>query len=425
MTLQSLDFKKKSFVIYGLGLTGKSALKFLKRQGAKTILTWDDFLKKKNYNDAKKFKGSLNSADYIIISPGININSSIFKKSLIKNKKKILTDLDLFYLKNNLKKSIVITGTNGKSTTCSLVHHVLKKNKIQSKLAGNIGRPILDLKFSNRDVYVIEASSYHLEYSKFIKPLCAAILNISKDHIDWHGSKSKYVKAKFKIFINQDNKDKAFLKHNKLKKIYKQKKFMGKLYPIKKNSIKVIDVENDYLQLEANQENLSFAFSITKIFGINKVKFINALKSFKGLPHRQEVFLKKGNIKFINDSKATSFESSKYALNSNDNIIWILGGMPKKNDKIVIDKFRKKIIKAYIIGNHPNFFSRQLKKGIKFEIVKNLKTVIGRIFKEIKKKEKKTVLFSPASASFDQFKNFNERGDIFKKFVKQYAKRYN
>ena len=215
MTLQSLDFEKKSFVIYGLGLTGKSAFKFLKKQGVKTILTWDDFLKKKNNNDVKKFKGSLNLVDYIIISPGININSSIFKKSLIKNKKKILTDLDLFYLKNNLKKSIVITGTNGKSTTCSLVHHVLKKNKIQSKLAGNIGRPILDLKFSNRDVYVIEASSYHLEYSKFIKPLCAAILNISKDHLDWHGSKHKYIKAKFKIFINQDNKDKAFLKHNK------------------------------------------------------------------------------------------------------------------------------------------------------------------------------------------------------------------
>ena len=90
MTLQSLDFEKKSFVIYGLGLTGKSAFKFLKKQGVKTILTWDDFLKKKNYNDAKKFKSSLNAADYIIISPGININSSIFRKSLIKNKKKFL-----------------------------------------------------------------------------------------------------------------------------------------------------------------------------------------------------------------------------------------------------------------------------------------------------------------------------------------------
>ena len=123
------------------------------------------------------------------MSPGINILKSKFKKILLKNNKKIITDLDLFFLQNKPKKSIVITGTNGKSTTCSLIHHVLKKNGIKNKLVGNIGKPILDVKYKKNEIYVIEASSFQLEYSKFIKPYCAAILNISQDHLDWHGSK--------------------------------------------------------------------------------------------------------------------------------------------------------------------------------------------------------------------------------------------
>ena len=124
--------------------------------------------------------------DYIVISPGINLYRSKFKKLLLKNKKKIITDLDLFFLKNNVKKSIMITGTNGKSTTCSLIHHILKKNKIKNKLAGNIGKPILSVKFTENEIYIIEASSFQLEYSKFIRPYCAAILNITQDHLDWH-----------------------------------------------------------------------------------------------------------------------------------------------------------------------------------------------------------------------------------------------
>ena len=101
----------------------------------------------------------------------------------------------MFFLKNNVAKSVVVTGTNGKSTTCSLVHHVLKKNNIKNKLVGNIGRPILEVKFVRKEIYIIEASSFQLEYSKYIKPFCAVILNISRDHIDWHGSK--------KIILNQ------------------------------------------------------------------------------------------------------------------------------------------------------------------------------------------------------------------------------
>ncbi len=221
---RTFNFKDKSFAVYGLGITGKSVLKFLKKNKANEILAWDDRLTKNN-KKLKRFKVNLNIVDYIIVSPGINIKKSRFKKLLFKNKKKIITDLDLFFLKNDVKKSIIITGTNGKSTTCSLIYHIFKKNKIKTKLAGNIGKPILNLKFLKNEIYVIEASSFQLEYSKFLKPYCAAILNISKDHLDWHGSKRKYIMSKIKIFNNQTKKDIAFLSDKRLKKIYEKKKF--------------------------------------------------------------------------------------------------------------------------------------------------------------------------------------------------------
>ncbi len=421
---ESFNFKNKSFAVYGLGLTGKSTINFLKKNKANQIFKWDDKLLKSNFNLKNKFKKNLDLVNYIVISPGINVKRSEFKKILFKNKKKIITDLDLFFLKNTVKKSILITGTNGKSTTCSLVHHVLKKNKIPNKLAGNIGKPILDLKFSEKEIYIIEASSFQLEYSQFLKPYCAAILNISKDHLDWHGSIQEYTKSKFKIFKNQKKNDIALINNSKLKKIYKKNNFLGKLKFIKKNLIEK-NIPNDYLQLKPNKTNVTFAYFITKLFKINKKNFLKSLKTFNGLPHRHEVFLKIGNSIFINDSKATSFESTKNALESNKNIIWITGGQPKKRDKILINRFKNKIIKAFIIGEHPHFFAEQVRKKIKFEIVKSLEKAVKIFFTTFKKNEKKTILFSPASASYDQYKNFAERGDEFKKLIKYYAKKLN
>ncbi len=421
---EPFNFKNKSFAIYGLGLTGISTFNFLKKNKVKKIFTWDDFIYKKNILKKKKFVNSLNLVDFIVISPGINLKYSKLKKIIFKNKNKIISDLDLFYLKNNIKKSIVLTGTNGKSTTCSLIYHILKTNKVSCKLAGNIGKPVLDLKYSNKHVYVIEASSFQLEYSKFIKPHCAAILNISKDHLDWHGTKKNYINSKFKIFNNQDKSDKAFVKDFHLKKIYKKRKYLGKLNFLNKNKIIYNYFNNDYLKLKVNRDNLNFAYFITKKYKISNKGFYKSLNSFSGLPHRQEIFLKTKKYKFINDSKATSFEASKYSLISNSNIIWILGGKPKQNDNINLSKFKKKIIKAYIIGNHPSFFKKKLQNKINYEIIKNLKTVIKKIFLS-KSKKKITILFSPASASFDQFKNFAERGEKFKRFVKYYAKKNN
>ena len=320
---------------------------------------------------------------------------------------------------------LLITGTNGKSTTCSLIHHILKKNNINNKLAGNIGRPILNLKFNENRVYIIEASSFQLEYSQFIKPHCAAILNISKDHLDWHGTKKNYINSKFKIFNNQTKKNTAFLDDLNLKKIYKRKKFLGKLHFLKKSPINSKEIKNSYLKTETNINNIKFAYFIIKFFKINKKNFLKSLVSFNGLSHRHEIFLKLGNSTFINDSKATSFESTKYALQSNNNIVWITGGQPKKNDEININQFKHKIVKAYVIGNHSSFFTKQIKKKVKFEITKNLPITVKKIFKSLDRKKKLTILFSPASASYDQFKNFNERGEKFKKLIKKYAKKFN
>ena len=184
-------------------------------------------------------------------------------------------------------------------------------------------------------------------------------------------------------------------------------------------------LQNRYLRLEANKDNVTFAYYIAKLFQINKKYFFKSLESFKGLSHRHEIFLKLGKSTFINDSKATSFESTQYALKSNSNIVWITGGQPKKNDKIKIDQFKKKIIKAYIVGRHKNFFIKYLNHKVQYEITKNLKVAVDRIFKSFEKKKKLTYLFSPASASYDQFKNFVERGDKFKNLVKHHAKKFN
>ena len=421
----TFNFQNKSFAIYGLGLTGKSVIKFLKKNKVKKIFTWDDYKTKTNFKLRKKFKKNLNIVDFIVVSPGINIQKSKFKNLLLKNNKRIITDLDLFFLRNEVKKSIVITGTNGKSTTCFLISHILKKNNIKNKLVGNIGKPILSIKFIKNETYIIEASSFQLEYSKFLKPYCAAILNISKDHLDWHGTKKKYINSKIKIFNNQTKNDNAFLHDSKLKKIYKKKNFSAKLKFIKNNPINFKNIKNKYLQLDANKDNVKFAYYILKLFKINKYFFLTSLKSFKGLSHRHEIFLKTRNFTFINDSKATSFDSTKHALKSNNNIIWIVGGQPKKNDKIYIDQFKNKIIKAYIIGNYTNFFVKQIVNKIDYEITKNLNQSIIQIFNSFPKRKKLTVLFSPASASYDQFKNFVERGEKFKNLVKFYAKKLN
>ena len=420
--------KELSFLIYGLGLSGQSVVKFFKKNNIKNFKVWDD-KQKKLFKDkrTKNLSNTLNKVDYIVLSPGISLNDIKNKDLLFKFRKKIITDIDLFYLTNKNFKSIVVTGTNGKSTTCKLISHLLKKNKFEVLLGGNIGTPILNLNIKKNAYIIIEASSFQLSHSKFICPDYAFLLNITNDHLDWHGSMQNYTKSKFKIF-NLQKKNQFAIINNKLKRNFKKNFFVSKLIVPNVKSYKKIKhkIKNIYLTSSLNDENMNYVYVFSKLLKINDKAFTNAMKSFVGLPHRCEFFLKKKNIVFINDSKATSFEATKLALKSRKNIYWILGGLPKKNDKIILKEIKNNIVKCYLIGKNINFFKNQIKNKLNFMVSKNLKKSIIEILKEIRLQNKKdnTILLSPAAASYDQFVNFEKRGNEFKKLSKFYARKY-
>ena len=426
------NFRKKVFAIYGLGSTGNSVINFFKKNKIKKYYLWDDDIRtRKKFKiliNNKTFSKKLDSVDFIVMSPGINIKKTSLKKKLKKLQTKIITDLDIFYMSENIPKSVVVTGTNGKSTTCKMLEHILIKNNINAKLGGNIGRPILSLNKKKKDIFIIEASSYQLAYSKFIKPDYALILNISKDHLDWHGNVKNYVKSKLKIFSLQDNKCFALLQDEKLIKKFKASKNKGNLKLVSQSSYDKIKkkIKNLHIRSNANEKNMPFVCLLSKILKIKEKSLINSLNSFKGLPHRNEIFFRTKNLTFINDSKATTFASSKCALESNTNILWIVGGLAKMGDKLYLKKLKKNIIKSYVIGKNIKYFTNFLKNKVTYEVTRTIKNSLFSIFKKISQNPHKkfTILLSPASASFDQYDNFVDRGNEFKKTAKLYANKY-
>ena len=422
-------FLNKKILIYGLGKSGLSSYKFLKNKSF--VFLYDDFQQNTKYLDINKkfisYKKILNSKfDQIIISPGIDVNKCKLKNFLKKNYKKIYSDLDVFYefYKNDC---ITITGTNGKSTTCQLLYEILLKQKINVKLVGNIGKPVLSVKdVKKKTIFIIEASSYQLEYSKVFRSKYAVILNLSPDHLERHKTLNKYVKAKFRLLNNQFKGSLAFIKKDDLliKKELRNKKFKCKIIKVdtRKNFNLIKNINNTYFFTETNKENLSFVLEISKKLNLKKKLLLKAIQDFKGLEYRQQIIYKKKNLTIINDSKSTSFSSSNGILKVNPNIYWLLGGVYKKGDEFNLPKKYFGNIKAFIYGSHKSFFVKQLKNKIKIENFKNLKHAIKKIFKLLKEKKNihQTILFSPSAASFDSFKNFEDRGRYFNNLIKNH-----
>ena len=422
-------FLNKKILIYGLGKSGLSSYRFLNKKN--NVFLYDDFLfnirnaeiKKKiiNYKNVHKF-----NFDSIILSPGIDINKCKLSKYLKKNHNKIYSDLDVFskFYKNDC---ITITGTNGKSTTCQILYDVLLSQKYNVKLVGNIGNPILSVKDVKRNtIFVVEASSYQLEYSKIFKSKYAAILNLSPDHLERHKSFNRYIKAKFRLLESQSKGSLAFVNKNdyKIQKILKSGFFKCKIINVdnKKTNKFLKGISNHFFSTDSNIENLSFVLEISKALKLKKNLLKKTIQKYKGLKYRQQIVFKKKYLTIINDSKSTSLSSSIGLLTSNTNIYWLLGGIPKKGDKFFLKKKYFKNIKAYIYGKNKNFFNKTLKSKIEYENFQSLKGALKRIFKIIKKQKliHKTILFSPCAASFDSFKNFEDRGFYFNKLIKKY-----
>jgi UDP-N-acetylmuramoylalanine--D-glutamate ligase len=427
----SQKYKNKRIAIYGMGITGRSVARNFKRLKAQ-IYCWDDNVSRRN--EVKKLKIPLSkfwlqskSMDYIVISPGIDIHKCKIKKYLGKNFSKIITDLDLFFEINKSSLMISITGTNGKSTTCKIIEKILKTAGHNVKTLGNIGNPVLSFRKSKKKyIFILEVSSYQLQYSKVFHSKYAAILNITPDHLERHKSINNYVRVKSKIFFAQKKLDYSYLNlKNKysylIKNILKKRDIKSNLTFVKESDCSFLlkKINNQYFKSKGNVENLAFAYKIAKNLKISDKIIIKAINNFRALQHRQEVIFLKNKIICINDSKATSFDASLQSLSNYKNIYWIVGGLPKFKDKYNLKNVKKNITKAYIIGKSINFFKKIIKKDTLFTISKNLKNAVDDIFSDIKNNRKKkiTILLSPAAASFDQFKNFEERGNDFKNLI--------
>ena len=414
---------KKKILVYGYGISGKACFYYLKKKNNVSI--YDD--NKKNIPvKLKKYKKDKKQIlnykfDLIIISPGIDKKKCSLTKFLKKNEKKIITELDIFYLDNLKNTKITITGTNGKSTTAKLIYEILKKNKKDVRLGGNIGKPLLyEKNIKKNTIFVIEASSYQIEYSKYFKTEFAAVLNLFPDHLERHGTFRNYVNAKFKLITNQNKNNLLFINKNNLK-LLKGKKVKSKIIKVDKLPKKNSNIKNNFFKNLNNLNNLSFALSISKELKLKKNKIEKAINSFSGLPYRQEIIFNKNNLKIINDSKSTSFSSATQLLKSFKNIYWILGGLPKRGDRFILQKKYFKNIKAYIYGRNKIFFQKKLYNKIPFKKFENITKALDEILKDIKKERHivKNIIFSPCSASFDEFDNFEKRGEFFNKLLKK------
>jgi UDP-N-acetylmuramoylalanine--D-glutamate ligase len=465
MFIEEIKSKNTKVAVFGLGKSGKAAVKFLTEYEIPTLV-WDgnqDILKEmqlvhktNKYLTFQNFnKYNWKEIECLILAAGVPLHYPIphnIVKLARKHKCPIISDVEVLYRSFPNNTFIGVTGTNGKSTTTALLGHIFKKSKIKSDFGGNLGNTAtLGLeKFEKEGVYIIEMSSYMLDLLDETKFNAAILLNITPDHLDRHGGMKNYIASKASIFANQDETCVGIISVDcpNAKKVYetlqKDKKHNGRLIPISVNKIlnngisfvngtiyNYINNKNEhievgelkYLKGQHNAENVICAFAAAVFYGISINETLEHVMSFKGLDHRMQLIRSIGNINFINDSKATNDKSTEQALKANDNIYWILGGRPKEGGIKSLKKYFNKVKYAFLIGEATEEFAKTLKKGnVKYFKCGGLENAFKKAYEMAKnepKKEKINVLLSPACASFDQWKNFEKRGEFFVKMVKE------
>ena len=424
------ELKDKKILILGFGLEGKDTLRFLRRAFPRQVFGIADQIKlpipKSQISNVKLYFGknylkAIKNYDVIIKSPGIPLKTII---PFITKKQKITSQTEIFF-ENCQGKIIGITGTKGKSTTASLIYRILKAGGIKAHLVGNIGKPALSslLNAKKNDLFVYELSSHQL-YKLKKSPHIAVFLNIYPEHLDYYKNFKEYAAAKANIALYQNKAD--FLIFNSKSKIVRE---IVRKSKAKKIPINIKQCLKWKIKQGINIQNVAAAMVVGKILKIKKEKIEKAIKNFKPLPHRLELVGTFEGITFYNDALATIPEATIWALESlGDKVETImLGGFERNiNFKNLAGQILKSKIKTVIL--FPTTGKKiwkaiqlasltQGKKPLKHFFVDNMKKAVKLAYQYTNKE--KICLLSTASSSFSIFKDYKEKGDLFKKYVKK------
>ncbi len=446
-------YKDKTVAILGLGKTGLSTATAMVESGA-NVLAWDDSestrmdAAEQNIPVSDLSQINWGSVDRFVLSPGIPTYApaphpvvEIARESGIQP----VADVELLFEAQPQAKYIGITGTNGKSTTTALIGHLLQKAGHNVQIGGNLGTAVLDLDpFLKGGIYVLELSSYQLELCHQTRFNMAILLNITEDHIERHGTLENYVAAKMRIFNNQTDQDVAIvgLDDPLCQAIYQgligqnlQTTFAISAGQAAPGGVSIVDSEviddmeqishivgniSDFMTLRGqhNWQNLAAAYTVARLMGERPEKILKHAETFPGLAHRQEVVRDTGTLLFINDSKATNPDSAAKAIASYKNIFWIAGGQAKKKDIKEIEPYFSHIQEAFYIGQDQALLCDLTKDQFPSHLCDTLDKAISAAVQAAKNSpDPAVILLSPAGASWDQFANFEARGDKFKDIV--------
>jgi len=448
------QYRGQTIAVMGLGKSGLATARALRKGGAR-VIAWDDSPERREAVAREGIKvadlttASWANIDSLVLSPGIphSFPEPHPVAALAQDTGcPIISDIQILAHAAPDACYIGITGTNGKSTTTSLIGHLLTKTGRHAAVGGNLGRPALDLdRMSEGEFYVIEMSSYQLEITAPVPFDIALLLNITPDHLDRHGSMDGYVAAKKRVFDGQ-RKDHAAIvgvdddicrsiyetllarKHQRVLPISSERRASGGVYAVDrvlyddtegKNAPIVGLDEIPTLPGAHNAQNACAAYAAVRMAGMAPAEIADAMKSFPGLAHRQELAAEIDGVLYVNDSKATNGEAAAKALSSYANIYWIAGGLPKEDGLTAALPFVSRVRHAFLIGQAADAFADALKGKVEITLSRTLDAAIPAAHEKAQRDKRPgtVVLLSPACASFDQFTNFEERGREFCRLV--------
>ncbi len=424
----SSAFTGKRYAILGLARSGMAALECLYASGAE-LLAWDN---REELRDsvadkaiiADPLTSDLTSYDAIVVSPGVPLNGQPIARKAAADGVPIIGDIELFAQARSSLPShrvVGITGTNGKSTTTALIHHILASAGIPTVMGGNIGLPVLSQQpLPEGGVYVLELSSYQIDLTQSLDCDVALLLNISPDHLDRYDGFDAYAASKARLFDMLGDDHTAIFASNdeKTQLALHCLRDLGRVRNIIDTSASELAGQADWPSLQGphNLQNAIAAVATVEALGISEEQWRPALASFDGLPHRMERIAEAGGVLFVNDSKATNPASTGPALGAYPKIHWILGGLPKSDALTECEPFYDNVVRAYTIGEAGPLFSKLLTDTMPVESCEMMLTAVQRAAANARPGE--VVLLSPACASFDQFRDFEARGECFRTAVK-------